>query len=60
MCSIDIPGRTYHGYVPDDLGIGGGDDVNFDYCLDCGRIRGNFPRPPTRIEQGIDGHPRPR
>lgn len=25
-------------YVPGDLGIGRGDDMEFRYCLDCGRI----------------------
>mgnify|MGYP005725975361 CR=1 FL=1 len=36
-------GDEYEGYVPDDLGIGGGDDVEFDYCLFCGQIQGEFP-----------------
>jgi hypothetical protein len=50
MCSVDLAGRHYHGYVPRDLGIGGGDDVEFDYCLDCGQIQGRFPLPATEIE----------
>ena len=52
MCSIDLAGTHTHGYVPRDLGIGGGDDVHFRYCLDCGQIQGTFPVPPTAIEQG--------
>ena len=40
----------YYGYVPGDLGIGGGDYVEFDYCLDCGKIQGDFPLPQTEIE----------
>jgi hypothetical protein len=51
MCSIDLAGRHGRGYVPDDLGIGGGDDVHFAYCLDCGQIQGTFPLPPTRLEE---------
>ena len=51
MCSIDLAGKHTHGYVPRDLGIGGGDDV---HCLDCGQIQGTFPVPPTAIEQGRD------
>lgn len=31
------------GYVPYDIGIGGGDDVAFSYCMDCGQIQGIFP-----------------
>ena len=37
--------------VPDDMGIGGGDYIRFRYCLDCGRIHGDFPLPPTRLEE---------
>jgi hypothetical protein len=50
MCSVDLAGRHYHGYVPRDLGVGGGDDVEFDYCLDCGQIQGTFPVPVSEIE----------
>jgi len=32
-------GVEYEGYVPTPIGIGGGDDVQFDYCLDCGQIQ---------------------
>jgi hypothetical protein len=52
MCSVDVAGRHRHGYVPPDLGVGGGDDGHFAYCLDCGRIQGAFPVPATRIEEG--------
>ncbi len=54
MCSVDLTGRRTHGYVPRDLGIGGGDDVHFLYCLDCGQIQGKFPLLPTALEQGRD------
>ena len=54
MCSVDLGGRRRHGYVPRDLGVGGGDDVHFTYCLDCGQIQGRFPVPPTRTEAGED------
>ena len=52
MCSVDLAGRHSHGYVPRDLGIGGGDDVQLRYCLDCGQLQGRFPLPPTNIEAG--------
>ncbi len=51
MCSVDLAGRHEYGYVPRDLGVGGGDDVQFAYCLDCGRIQGRFPLPPTQMEE---------
>jgi hypothetical protein len=50
MCSVDLAGHHSHGYVPRDLGIGGGDDVHFDYCLDCGQIQGKFPLLPSEME----------
>jgi hypothetical protein len=51
MCSVDLANRHLHDYVPSDLGIGGGDDVQFDYCLDCGQIQGKFPLPTAGMEE---------
>jgi hypothetical protein len=44
----------HHGYVPRDLGIGGGDYVKLSYCLDCGQIqpgKTDFPLPVTGLEE---------
>lgn len=30
-------------YVPDNIGIGGGDYIDFEYCTECGQIQGEFP-----------------
>ena len=30
-------------YVPSDIGIGGGDYIEFNYCLECGQIQGTWP-----------------
>jgi len=38
------------GDVPKDIGIGGGDYMNFSYCLDCGVIQGVWPRLNTKME----------
>lgn len=35
--------EEYSGYVLHDVGIGGSDDIEFTYCLDCGQIQGTFP-----------------
>lgn len=48
MGSID-----HDGYVPEGVGIGGGDDVDITYCLDCGQMQGTFPLPISDIEKGI-------
>lgn len=54
LCCVDL-GEHYHdGYVPRDMGICDeyGDYVEFDYCLDCGQIQGEFPLPETKLERG--------
>lgn len=33
---------SYHGYVPYDLGIGGGDYMTFKFCPQCGQIQGDW------------------
>lgn len=50
-CSIQIGQEEHGGYAPTDMGIGGNDDVTFEYCLDCGQIQGAFPLPLTYLEQ---------
>ncbi len=44
LCFVTYPdGREHDGYVPGDLGIGGGDYVEFSLCLNCGQMQGTFP-----------------
>lgn len=38
------------GYVPHDMGIGGGDYTELAWCLNCGQIQGTFPLPPCELE----------
>jgi len=38
-----IEGVDFDGYVPDDIGIGGGDYIEFEWCLECGQIQGEWP-----------------
>lgn len=52
MFSAHIDGKRHEGYVASDMGIGGGDYIEFGYCLDCGQIQGEFPRPETLLEHG--------
>jgi hypothetical protein len=40
------------GYVPDDIGLGEGDYMELDYCLNCGQIQGKFPLLIAEIERG--------
>lgn len=43
LCLVQCNDVETDGYVPSEIGIGGGDYIEFDYCLDCGQIQGNFP-----------------
>ncbi len=43
LCFFETIGFESDGYVPSNFGIGGGDYVEFDYCLECGQIQGEFP-----------------
>ena len=44
LCNVVTnTGLEHDGYVPDNIGIGGNDDVAFDWCIDCGQIQGEFP-----------------
>ena len=47
---IGVGKKSHDGYVPRDIGIGGSDYISFSYCLDCGKIQGDFPLAPTKVE----------
>lgn len=49
----EIDNNEHDGYVLDDIGIGGGEYVNFKHCLDCGQIQGIWPLPTSTLEKGI-------
>jgi hypothetical protein len=51
--SAGVGNNNMEGYVPTDLGIGGGDYLEISYCLDCGQLQGKFPLPPSTIEKVI-------
>lgn len=52
LCSVRYQDQTHDGYVPYNLGIGGGDDLSFELCLDCGKIQGKFPIPVYNLDNG--------
>jgi len=43
MCCVSYKNQESLGYVPENIGIGGGDYINFEYCPKCGSISGEFP-----------------
>jgi hypothetical protein len=52
LCFITYKGFEKDGYVPKDLGIGGGDYVRFSLCIACGQVQDIFPKVfPTESEE---------
>lgn len=45
LCFMRIGEKEHDGYVLGGFGIGAGDDVEIDICLDCGQVQGKFPVP---------------
>ena len=53
-CTTEVNGLPCEDYyVPEDMGIGGGDYLRFKYCLECGQMGGQFPVPLTAIEDQV-------
>ena len=50
-CGVSIQDYDESGYVPRDMGIGGGDYVKISWCLECGQIQGQWPLPESEAEQ---------
>jgi hypothetical protein len=50
--TVAVGGHEHDGYVPGDLGIGDGDYVEFDMCMNCGRVQGSFPLAEAELERG--------
>lgn len=47
-----INGHEHEGYVPAEFGLGCGDDVEFEMCLECWQVQGKFPIKETQLEKG--------
>lgn len=49
-----INGHEYDGYVIDGVDpIGGGDYLQFNVCLECGQVQGDWPVPELPLERGM-------
>lgn len=53
-CFISSATQEHAGYVLKGLGIGGGDYVEFSYCLECGQMQGTFPKGKAEIEESSE------
>lgn len=49
MFQSSMGDREKHGYVADDMGVGG-DYIEFTWCLECGQLQGEWPLPPCELE----------
>lgn len=49
-CGVSLGDKYCDGYVPYDIRIGGGDYLEFKFCVDCGKIQGKFPIPEEALE----------
>ncbi len=58
LCFVGFSnGIESNGYAPYGINIGGGDYMNFSYCLNCGKIVGDFPvEIPTGDEEKDDDY----
>lgn len=52
MCSAGVQGgwSQEEGYVPSRMGIGSGEYIEIEWCLNCGQIRGKWPMQKTGFE----------
>lgn len=50
LCFIEYRKKRDEGYVPKDMGIGGGDYIDFRYYLECGQIQGDWPSLEPNLE----------
>lgn len=42
-CWVHYKDMESDGYVPHEFGIGGGDYIEIDLCIQCGTVQGEFP-----------------
>ena len=56
MCQFQYEDIDKDGYVPQGIIIGDdgyGDYIRFHFCLDCGKIQGNFPISDNQVEEAV-------
>jgi len=57
MCSFQYKDIDANGYVPQGIVIGEdgyGDYIQFKFCLECGKIQGNFPISDEQVERSVE------
>lgn len=61
VTSVILGANVCDGYIPADMGIGGGNEIQFDWCLDCGQLQHctSFPLSKCILELPIETGPPP-
>ena len=57
LCYISYKDIDHDGYVPEGIIVGDGgygDYINFDLCLDCGKVQGKFPISDEQVKSAIE------
>jgi hypothetical protein len=54
LCSVSYKDQESCGYVPNNIGIGGGDYVEFKYCGNCGYIQNFKPLTDAEIKLALN------
>ena len=54
LCVVNFNDIDKEGYVPHDVGLGGGDYLEFNVCLECGKVQGKFPLEDPEFSQTED------
>lgn len=52
-CVIQCDNMEKEGYVPRNINIGGGDDISFSFCSQCGKIQKFKPLSISDIEEAL-------
>ena len=54
-CFVRFKDREHNGYVPSDLGIGGGDYIRVRICLECGTVQDtSFPITDEEVVEALE------
>lgn len=54
MCCLSYADLNSDGYVPHDIGIGGGDYIDLSLCMDCGQVQGAvFPVADEAVREAV-------
>jgi len=51
LCTVSMWNQDHDGYVPDNMGIGGGDYIEIELCLQCGYVNGEWPLAESKLER---------